>query len=767
MNRPLPAGESLAIGVSGGIEPITTLATTEAVDASTYWQVIRRYLSQILGLAVAVGLLGGLLAQSLEPIYQSSTTLLVDTSRRGFSPVKEAAESGWYSYLSGQTYLQTQILLLQSKALAESVADRLGLWNHPEFDPRQQAPRRASFQLSLRGLLPDWLRFSEPVEPMADADARRTVVEALTKNLQAAVVPESDMVRVSYNAHDPELAARVAAAYADAYIELGLETRLESVKKAANWLTGRLDGMRTQVEASERKLQAYREKQGLVDVKGDLDLTDRELNDLAQRLLDARGRKEGLGNEYEQVRKLRDLDSVELSSNAVVIRNPLIQTLKTEVVRAERTVSELAERYGAQHPKMVSARSDLNTIRSKLRAEIDNTIVGVKKEFDIAKSRADQLQQELVGMKARAQDVNRKEFTLRSLDREVETNRQLYGMFLTRFKETDLGADVESTNARVIDAAQVPAMPIEPRKVRIVAVAVLLALIAGVALAFVEDHLDNTLKDHEDVENHTQLVTLGTVPLVGRKARSKSSPERIFIDSPKSDFAEAIRTVRTAVVLSGLDDPHRVVLVTSSVPGEGKTTIAINLAVALGQLERVLLVDADMRRASVGLRLGLSAEAPGLSNLVAGTATIDECIHPLEGTNLHCLPAGLMPPNPLELLSSQRFRQTLEELEQRYDRIVLDSAPAQAVSDALVLSRLCNAVIFVIRADATPRQLAQLAIKRLRRVDAPLIGAVLNQFNNDKAPRYGHYRYGRDRRYSYAYRGYTQYYSDSKNGKNG
>jgi polysaccharide biosynthesis transport protein len=174
----------------------------------------------------------------------------------------------------------------------------------------------------------------------------------------------------------------------------------------------------------------------------------------------------------------------------------------------------------------------------------------------------------------------------------------------------------------------------------------------------------------------------------------------------------------------------------------------------------VLLVDADLRRASVGTRLGLTAEAPGLSNLVAGTATLDECIHSVDGTTLHCLPSGLLPPNPLELLSSQRFQQTLEELEQRYDRIVLDSAPAQAVSDALVLSRLCNAVVFVIRADATPRQLAQLAIKRLGRADAPLIGAVLNQFDNARTSGYGRYRYGRYRRYAYAYRGYAQDYGD-------
>ena len=756
MNRRESVFDAVVTGSSPERDAVAAKTTAAAVNVETYWRIIRRYWAQILGLALAVGLLAGLIAQSLEPVYQSSTTILIDTSRRGFSPVQDDAVNGWYSFLSTQTYLQTQILLLQSQALATSVADRLNLWSNPEFDPRQEAPRRARFQMNLSGIFPNWAADPGVKTVIPEADARRSVIAALSGNVKAEILPDSDMVRISFSARDPELAASVAAAYADAYIEFGLETRLETVKKAASWLTKRLDGMRSQVDTSERKLQSYREQQGLIDVKGDLDLTDRELNDLAQRLVEARARKEGLGNEFDQVRKLRDLDSTELSSNAVVTRNPIIQTLKTEEVRAERNASELAGRYGAQHPKLVSARSDLNTIRAKLRAEIDNTIAAVKKEYDIAKSRTDQLQREFDAMKARVQDVTRKEFTLRSLDREVESNRQIYDMFLTRFKETDLGADVESTNARVIDAALVPTTPIRPRKTRIIVVAVVLALLIGVGLAVLEDHLDNTLKDAEEVENHTQLATLGTVPLLNRRGIRNAPPERIFFDSPKSDFAEAIRTVRTAVVLSGLDDPHRVVLVTSTVPGEGKTTIAINLAAALGQLERVLLIDADLRRSSVAQRLGLAAEAPGLSNLVAGTATLDECIHPMEGTKLHLLPAGLLPPNPLELLSSQRFQQTLGDLEQRYDRIVLDSAPAQAVSDALVLSRLCNAVVFVVRADTTPRQLVQLAIKRLHRVDAPLIGVVLNQFDNAKSLRYGRYR-----KYSYAYSGYTQYDRDN------
>jgi succinoglycan biosynthesis transport protein ExoP len=200
------------------------------------------------------------------------------------------------------------------------------------------------------------------------------------------------------------------------------------------------------------------------------------------------------------------------------------------------------------------------------------------------------------------------------------------------------------------------------------------------------------------------------------------------------------------------------VLLTSSVPGEGKTTIAVNLAMALGHLDKVLLIDADMRRASVGGKFGLPTDAPGLSNLVAGTAEEDACIHRVEGVNIDILPAGLLPPNPLELLSSRRFVHILERLRERYDRVVIDSAPAQAVSDSLILSKACDAVVFVIHADETPLPLVQIAVKRLRQVGAPLIGAVLNQYDGGRGARYGHYHYGKYRRHSYAYNAYASYY---------
>ena len=699
---------------------------------------VRRHWLAILGLALAAGLLAGLVAESLEPVYQSSTTILVDPNRRSFTPVQGDAGGGGNSAISALTYLQTQVLLLQSRALAESVAERLGLWTHRELDPGQERTRRAHFPLDLSPLFSDWSFRSRTPPPVSEEDARRVVTDALAEGIEAQVIPDSEMIRVSFTAHDPALAAQVAAAYAAAYIELGLETRLESVTQAASWLTRRLEGLREQVEASELELQRFREQQGSVD----MDLTNQALERLAGRLAEARAQREGLRSEYEQVRGLASLGSAELVSHPAVTRSPVIQTLKSEEVRAERLVSELGERYGPLHPKMVAAQSDLASVRAKLQAEIEDTVAGVKKKFDSAQARAQQLERELDQLKSRAQDVSQKALTLRSLKRDAESDRQLYDAFLARFNEIDLGAGVESANARVIDAAQVPSQPIGPPRLRIVAGSVFLALLFGVGLVALKERLDRSVKSAEDLERHARLAALGTVPLLNRRGRNRATPERTYLECPESDFAEAIRTLRTGVLLCGQDDRHRVLLVTSTVAGEGKTTVALNLAAALGRLERVLLVDANLRRPSIGAALRLPADAPGLSNLVAGTSSMDECIHGIGGGSLSVLPAGMPAPDPLEILSSGRFAQILGELQQRYERVVVDSAPVQAVSDALVLSRLCTAVVLVVKADATPRQLVQIVVERLHRADAPLMGAVLNQFDRAKAARYGNVGWG-------------------------
>ena len=442
-------------------------------------------------------------------------------------------------------------------------------------------------------------------------------------------------------AHDPQLAARLANAYAEVYVEMGLKTQLQVVSEAATLLAGRLEGLRAKVEESEHKLQAFREAQGLAGMLGTQDLVDKQLSGLAARVADARTKRDDLQGLYDQMQRAERLSNAELAAHPSLARNSAVQALQASELRADRDVSELAKRYGPQHPKMVAARTDLDTVRGRLTTEIDNAVSGVRTELDIACAQTDKLEAELVATKANVQAANRQESTLSALKRDLESDRQLYDRFLTRFKEANLGAEMQSSIVRIIDAAVVPETPIGPQIRRIVTIATLLALIVGAGLAFLVECLDNTLRSGQEVEESLPLPLLGTLPLLSGRGRRRTLPERTFMDQPGSEFAEAIRTLRTAVILSSGDAHRRTILVTSCIYGEGKTTVAANLAMALGRLEKVLLIDADLRRSSVGGKFGLPWDPPGLSSLVAGTADEAVCIHHLKDLGIDVMPAGV------------------------------------------------------------------------------------------------------------------------------
>ena len=425
-------------------------------------------------------------------------------------------------------------------------------------------------------------------------------------------------------------------------------------------------------------------------------------------------------------------------------------TLKGALVEAERTLSESAGRYGPKHPRMLEAQSALDSARDALNRQLELAASGIEREFEAARLLENQLSGEMGSAKGEVRELNRKQYELQALQREVDSNRSLYEVFQNRFKETAASGGVQSANARLIEAAQPSWTQIYPNKRRSAMVGLLIGLALGIALALMLDHLDNTLKGADDVERRLGLPVLGLVPRLPESSDSSEAPIRYFASHPQSSFAESVRTIRTGVLLSVVDEAHKRLLITSSVPGEGKTTLSMNLAVSLGQKKKVLLIDADMRRPTLHLGLPDQRQSPGLSEYITGEAKVSDCLRQLPDSQVFVMPAGVAPPNPLEILSSRKFADALDNLGKAFDHILIDCAPACAVSDALVLSRLVHGVIYVVRSDSTQWQVARTGVKRLTRVDAPIIGAVVNQV----VPHKGGYGYGK-----YYYHG-DGYYSD-------
>ena len=305
---------------------------------------------------------------------------------------------------------------------------------------------------------------------------------------------------------------------------------------------------------------------------------------------------------------------------------------------------------------------------------------------------------------------------------------------MEEYKQTSLNSSFETNRVRVVEPALVPGAPSRPDKRRIIINAILLAIVAGIGLAFLIDYLDRTIKTTEDVERKLGLSAMGLLPDHNRKKVKSGElhPERAYIEDESSNFAETIRTIRTGITLSALDNPHKVILSTSSVPGEGKTTVACNVALCMSQLEKTLIFDADMRRPSTKKIFGYDHKSAGMSELLAGEAEFKDVIHKVEGTNLHVITAGAIPIDPLDLLASKKFHWLLDELSKRYDRIIIDSPPVSLVSDAVLLSSFVDAVIYVVKSDATNSKVVNSSIKKLRSVNAQILGFIINNVDIKK-----------------------------------
>lgn len=728
----------------------------EEIDLLRVWHTIWHHKLPILGLSAVVTLVAILYAYSLTPIFRATASLLIEEKTAKVVSIEQIYDVEG----KGNEYLQTQLELLRSRALAERVVRRLDLTKHKEFDPRQQPKPMLSFgnpfknfraEKLVPGKMPEDLKAQQSATEDQIFDS---VVGALMSRTTIAPQGKSYVVKVSVDMADAQMAARAANELANGFIEMQLEANMNMAVTATEWMNKRLGELQVNLKRAEDRLQAFREAENLVDLEGVTTISADELRATGDRMIDARRQRAEAESQYRQVAAISKGDWEKLASVPAVLGHPLIQQFKGDEARARAKVEELSRRYGPRHPVMEAARSELNAASASLRSQVEQVVAGIERSYQIALANENSLQASFNANRTQIQEISRKEFRLRELQRDVEANRALYDTFLTRLKETAATADLKSANARVVDEASVPNVPIKPRKPMIVMVATLLSLVLGVALALLLEALNNTFKGSEQVEALLNLPVLGILPLMAIKERNVLA--RMFAHGKDHRFSESIRTIRTGVVLAGMDHPHQVMVVTSSVPGEGKTTVAANLAFALGQMERVLLVDADLRRPTLGKSFEFPVGTPGLANLIAGTARLEECIRTVDGIDV--ISAGAVPPNPLELISSSAFGRVLDELKRRYERIVIDSPPTQAVSDAIVLSTIAQSLLYVVRASSTPIPLVQKGIGQLLQNNAPVKGVVLNQFDVSKSRKYG---------YGYGYGHYYTYYGSQGDGTQG
>lgn len=641
--------------------------------------------------------------------------------------------------------VNSAIAVVQSRDLADRVIDKLGLMRDPDFNPALEEPSWVADLLDphtyLRASWADALAKFGAGDAGSPIDEERRnhnrVVEAFLKRLDAGAAGESRVVSVSFQAENPRIAARVANALAEEYISSGVEQRAASNKEVNVWLTQQLDSLREQVVAADQAVEDYRSKNGLVESRGDT-LASQETAELGTQLVMARTDRAAAEAKLQQVQSL--LASPEgMESAGAVLQSPLIQGLRAQEAQVEQTIADLSQTYGERHPKILGAKAQLADLQSKIRLEISRIAKDYRNEVAVARARETSISSSLEQTRNQLANLNQSDIHLRSLEREADATRALLENFLAQYQQTGSEQSFKQPDATIISHASEPEKPSFPKKRILLLLAFGAFGLLGVFIALLIEEFDRGLRSMGQVERVIGVRGLGLIPTVQNWLGRPRKPEDYVVDRPASALSEALRSVHTGIALSVRSSPPKTVMFASSLPREGKTSLALSYARLLAYAgKKVVVVDCDLRRSALCRRLGLKRKA-GLSDYVRGTAELDEILHPDRRSTACIVPAGTAPAtSATEILASDRLSAFLRALAEHYDMVVIDTPPVLAVSDTQLLSRLVDKTVFVVRWEKTRAETAMLAVRQLHEAGADIAGVVLSMVNLKRHARYGY-----------------------------
>jgi capsular exopolysaccharide synthesis family protein len=712
----------------------TAAGPEEGIDLSTVFRVLKQNRLRILAYALLFAMLGGVLGFTMTPVYQAQVRLLAE-------PVESRVSNSnpWVSTALVWLFYETQKEIIESHTVALRVVDQLDLVSYNERKAQEKAAQELKiFDLDWRLWLPQEWRGQDP-KPRSEDQKRHQTADALGHRLTVEISKDSQIIVVAYEHEDPQMAAAVADAVADTYRDFGLSSRMSKAREQTDFLNKQLKELEAKVTQAESALQAYQEREGLIDTDSRQQIVTAQLAGLSKQLVEAEAKRNEAEIRYREVQRLQS-SGAGYDSIAAVLQSQLVSNLREKQSDLYQKVSELSERYGPKHPKMIAARSELAEATRVLKDEVSKVVGGLQQEFQVAAQQERKVRSMLDQRKGEIQGLQTRSFELSKLERDAENARQVYEQFLSRMSELDVEGDYDVSNVNIIDSAVIPEQPVKPRKLAMLSGGLALGLVFGLFVAFIRDRMDTTFKVLEHAEERLKLVGLGIVPFL-RGKEIVSVPERMVETSPHSPFAESINHIRTGILFSAADNPPQAVLITSSTASEGKTTFASNLAQSFSQLGKTLLLEVDLRKPRVSRFFDIQT-AGGLTDVVMHPEKAQELIVRVDAhQDLYVLPAGTSLPNPLEFLSSKAFHRLLEALRKKFDYIVLDAPPVLPVSDAVVVSRLVDGVVLALRAENTTGKMAKEAIKRIRAAHVQPLGVVLTQASAKRMAEYGGHYY--------------------------
>jgi polysaccharide biosynthesis transport protein len=734
----------------------------EGAYLRAYWRILRNRRWTVLSALAVVFTVGTIFTVRQKPVYHAASMLEIEQENSNLITVQQLFQVQDVT----DDYLNTQYKILQSDTLARDVIQELHIDQLKEFNP----PKTTwPWELKKQGS-------SAAADPASGAAHKQAVLAEFKDRLNISPIPQSRLVTVAFDSQNPKLAADVVNALVADYIQQNLEAHWQASQQASTWLSQQLDGLKMNLEKSEDQLQAYAQANGLLFLESAQGQNENIVNQRLRQLQDELTQAQA--DLYQKASLYHLVGAGDYAALPGVFDNKMMQDLTVKLAGLEQQKAQLAPNFNASYPKMQEIQSQIDGIQKFVKQQDEQAARNIQDAYTAAQRRVALVGQAFARQQAESNLVANKSVEYNILKREVDTNKQLYEGLLQRLKEAGVSAGLKASNIRIVDSAVAPVEPVKPKIPLNLAVALFVGLVVGVSLAFVQEYMDNTLKTPDDIENFLRRPALAMIPSsktsdqqkngeggrVPQALLSGAGPDQPFakkvsqngwlrVDSDlfhRSPLSEAFRSLRTSVLLSTATRPPRSLAFVSAEPGEGKTTICNNLAITLAQLgKRVLVVDGDMRRPSVH-RFFHAEQSRGLVNYLTGDVDWHTLVQPTGTKGLDCLVCGVTPPNPSELLSSERMKTLIDEAAEKYDVVLLDAPPLLNVADGRILSTMVEGTILVVKGGSTPREMVRRAEIYISDVGAHLLGVVLNDINM--------------RRDGYYYSGYEYYSYANKNG---
>lgn len=678
----------------------------EEVGLRDYLAVILRRKWIVIAIFAVIVVVATINSFKTEPMYKATCQILIERENPKVVNIQEIMAVD----ASTTDYYQTQYEILKNKKLAEKVIEHLNLVNNKEFNPES----KTDFAI---------------------------IVGKYLSRLEIEPIRKSRLVNISFEAHDPKLAALIANDHAKLYIEQILERRFATSQEAGLWLNKRIKEEKKRLEDSERALYNYRQKNNLVSIgfEEKNNIIIQKLDELNSALIQAKTlciEKESLHSEIDKLLK----KSNTIESVPAVVSNPLIQQLKADYIKSKAEYSQLSRKYGPEHPQIIRLKSQIKETKSKIAKEVKNILNSIEIEYRVARKQEKSLIKALEEQKKEALKLNKKEIQYNVLKRDAESNRIIYNNLLKRVKEAAVTENLGLSNVSIIDPAAVPNSPFKPKKGRDILLAIMIGLFGGGGFAFFLEYLDNTIDTPEKIQRYLKIPFMGPIGKVAiAKFTYRYGTELVALKEATSQTSEMLRSIRTNILFSASDKPKKAFLVTSALPVEGKSFVVSNLAVSLAQMKKkVILVDCDLRKPRLHQIFNLE-KLPGLTDVLSGKNSLESVFQDTEIEDLKLISCGTKPPNPAELLSSESITKLISNLRKEFDFILFDSPPIMSVTDAVVLATLVDGTVIVIKSGETPRFPIRQAIEQLSEVDARIVGAILNNMDFENRSYYYHY----------------------------